>query len=77
MYKRVEWLHYPTKGVNKDELEGMDYPLKDTQALAKEQLDAAKQIFKEAGLPVGWFVSLSFFHFPTKTNFSAVCYVEN
>ena len=51
--EKVELLPYHTMGVNKYELEGMDYPLKDTQALAQEQLDAAKQIFKEAGLPVG------------------------
>lgn len=43
--KKIELLPYHTMGSNKYEQLGLDYKLKDTQALSNERLQHAKQIF--------------------------------
>lgn len=50
--EKVELHPYHTMGVMKYEAMGIPYPLADTPALTKEQLDQAKAIFAAQGLPL-------------------------
>lgn len=50
--KKVEILPYHVMGVSKYEEMGMEYALKDTEALSSEQLAVAETIFSEKGLPL-------------------------
>lgn len=50
--QKAELLPYHTMGTFKYEELGLDYPLKNTEALSKERLDNAKKIFKQHNIPV-------------------------
>ncbi len=50
--EKIELLPYHIMGVNKYEMEGIDYPLKDVSPLTKEQLEKAKVFFTSRGLSV-------------------------
>ncbi|HLW08772.1 MAG TPA: pyruvate formate-lyase-activating protein [Fermentimonas sp.] len=50
--KKVELLGYHLMGVSKYEELGMEYALKDTDALSAEQLSVAEKIFSSKGLPI-------------------------
>ncbi|MDO4756147.1 MAG: pyruvate formate-lyase-activating protein [Parabacteroides sp.] len=47
--QKVELLPYHTMGVYKYEAQGLAYPLKGVDALSKERLDHAKEIFRKKG----------------------------
>ena len=50
--KKVELLGYHLMGVSKYEELGIEYALKDTEALSAEQLSIAENIFASKGLPI-------------------------
>ena len=50
--KKVELLPYHVMGVSKYEEMGMEYVLKDTEALSSEKLAVAEEIFSKKGLPL-------------------------
>ena len=50
--KKVELLPYHVMGVSKYEEMGMEYALKDTEALSSENLSVAEGIFSEKELPL-------------------------
>ena len=50
--QKVELLPYHVMGVSKYEELGMEYALKDTEALSSEKLAVAEGIFSEKGLPL-------------------------
>ena len=50
--EKIELLPYHTMGVDKYALEGIDYPLKETPALSREELEKAKAVFTAFNLPL-------------------------
>ncbi|MCD8177366.1 MAG: pyruvate formate lyase-activating protein [Tannerellaceae bacterium] len=50
--QKVELLPYHIMGVSKYEQMGMEYPLKDVPPVGKEEIEEARKIIREAGLPL-------------------------